>query len=114
MGKGAVPDSYDLHLGMGGMHGSYASNMAITECDLLIAMGVRFDERLTSRADTFAPGAQIIQFDIDDVEIGKIIDVDLAVKGDLRWSLPLMAEKSGSSPLIIRRPMLPGRTTSAL
>ena len=93
MGKGAVPDSYDLHLGMGGMHGSYASNMAITECDLLIAMGVRFDERLTSRADTFAPGAQIIQFDIDDVEIGKIIDVDLAVKGDLRWSLPLMAEK---------------------
>ena len=93
MGKGALPDSHPLHLGMGGMHGSYASNKAISDCDLLIALGARFDERLTSRADTFAPNAQIIHFEIDDVEIDKIIDIDLGIKGDLRWSLPIFAKK---------------------
>ena len=93
MGKGAIPDSHELHLGMGGMHGSYASNKAISGCDLLIALGARFDERLTSRADTFAPHAQIIHFEIDDVEIDKIIDIDLGIKGDLRWSLPIFAKK---------------------
>lgn len=93
MGKGAIPDSHELHLGMGGMHGSYASNKAISGCDLLIALGARFDERLTSRADTFAPNAQIIHFEIDDVEIDKIIDIDLGIKGDLRWSLPIFAQK---------------------
>lgn len=93
MGKGAIPDSHELHLGMGGMHGSYASNKAISGCDLLIALGARFDERLTSRADTFAPNAQIIHFEIDDVEIDKIIDIDLGIKGDLRWSLPIFAKK---------------------
>lgn len=93
MGKGAIPDSHELHLGMGGMHGSYASNKAISGCDLLIALGARFDERLTSRADTFAPNAQIIHFEIADVEIDKIIDIDLGIKGDLRWSLPIFAKK---------------------
>lgn len=93
MGKGAIPDSHELHLGMGGMHGSYASNKAISGCDLLIALGARFDERLTSRADTFAPNAQIIHFEIDDVEIDKIIDIALGIKGDLRWSLPIFAKK---------------------
>ena len=88
MGKGAIPDSHELHLGMGGMHGSYASNKAISGCDLLIALGARFDERLTSNADTFAPNAQIIHFEID-----KIIDIDLGIKGDLRWSLPIFAKK---------------------
>lgn len=93
MGKGAIPDSHELHIGMGGMHGSYASNKAISGCNLLIALGARFDERLTSRADTFAPNAQIIHFEIDDVEIDKIIDIDLGIKGDLRWSLPIFAKK---------------------
>lgn len=93
MGKGALPDFHPLHLGMGGMHGSYASNKAISDCDLLIALGARFDERLTSNADTFAPNAQIIHFEIDDVEIDKIIDIDLGIKGDLRWSLPIFAKK---------------------
>lgn len=93
MGKGAIPDSHELHLGMGGMHGSYASNKAISGCDLLIALGARFDEHLTSNADTFAPNAQIIHFEIDDVEIDKIIDIDLGIKGDLRWSLPIFAKK---------------------
>lgn len=94
MGKGAIPDNCPFHLGMGGMHGSYAANMAISQCDLLIAVGARFDERLTSKASTFAPNAHIIHFEIDDVEIDKIIDIDLGVKGDLRWSLPLFAKKA--------------------
>ncbi|MCH4179418.1 MAG: biosynthetic-type acetolactate synthase large subunit [Megasphaera sp.] len=94
MGKGAIPDTCQLHLGMGGMHGSYASNMAISQCDLLIAVGARFDERLTSKASTFAPNAQIIHFEIDDVEIDKIVDIELGIKGDLRWSLPLVVKKA--------------------
>lgn len=93
MGKGAIPDDHPLHLGMGGMHGSYAANMALSDCDTLIAFGARFDERLTSNSNTFAKHANIIHFEIDDVEIDKIIDIEIGVKGDLRWSLPLLAKK---------------------
>ncbi len=93
MGKGAVPDSYDAHLGMVGMHGSYAANMAVTKCDLLIAVGTRFDDRITGDVENFAPNAQIVHFDIDKVEINKIVHADISVNGDLRWSLPLFAEK---------------------
>lgn len=93
MGKGAIPDTHPLHLGMGGMHGSYAANMALSDCDTLIALGARFDERLTSNADTFAKHANIIHFEIDDVEIDKIIDIEIGVKGDLRWSLPVLTKK---------------------
>ena len=95
MGKGAVPDSYDAHLGMVGMHGSYAANMAVTKCDLLIAVGTRFDDRITGDVENFAPNAQIVHFDIDKVEINKIVHADISVNGDLRWSLPLFAEKVG-------------------
>lgn len=97
MGKGAVPDSYDAHLGMVGMHGSYAANMAVTKCDLLIAVGTRFDDRITGDVENFAPNAQIVHFDIDKVEINKIVHADISVNGDLRWSLPLFAEKVGQS-----------------
>lgn len=97
MGKGAVPDSYDAHLGMIGMHGSYAANMAVTKCDLLIAVGTRFDDRITGDVENFAPNAQIVHFDIDKVEINKIVHADISVNGDLRWSLPLFAEKVGQS-----------------
>lgn len=93
MGKGAVPDSYDAHLGMVGMHGSYAANMAVTKCDLLIAVGTRFDDRITGDVENFAPNAQIVHFDIDKVEINKIVHADISVNGDLRWSLPLFDEK---------------------
>ena len=93
MGKGAVPDSYEAHLGMVGMHGSYAANMAVTKCDLLIAVGTRFDDRITGDVENFAPNAQIVHFDIDKVEINKIVHADISVNGDLRWSLPLFAEK---------------------
>lgn len=93
MGKGAVPDTYDSHLGMAGMHGSYAANMAITECDLLVAIGTRFDDRLTGDVENFAPNATIVHFDIDKVEINKIVHADISVNGDLRWSLPRLGEK---------------------
>lgn len=57
-GKGAVSDTMDVHLGMVGMHGSYAANMAVTECDLLIAIGARFDDRVTGDVENFAPNAK--------------------------------------------------------
>lgn len=93
MGKGSVPDSYANHLGMVGMHGSYAANMAVMECDLLLAIGSRFDDRVTGDAENFAPNARIVHFDIDKVEINKIVHADISVGGDLRWSLPLLANQ---------------------
>lgn len=97
MGKGAVSDDYAYHLGMVGMHGSYAANMAVTECDVLVAVGARFDDRVTGVVANFAPQAQIIHFDIDKVEINKIVHAHISVNGDLRWSLPLLADKLSAS-----------------
>jgi acetolactate synthase-1/2/3 large subunit len=94
MGKGAIPDDWDLQLGMAGMHGSYASNMAIMNCDLLLCFGARFDDRVTGDADSFAPKAKVVHFDIDKVEINKIVHADVSVHGDLRWSLPRFARKA--------------------
>lgn len=93
MGLGCIPASYDGNLGMAGMHGSYASNMAIMECDLLMGIGVRFDDRVTGVIAEFAPKAKIIQFDVDPAEINKNIPVDYKVVGDLRWSLPIFSRK---------------------
>lgn len=93
MGKGAIPDSWDLQLGLAGMHGSYASNMGITDCDLLLSFGARFDDRVTGDVENFAPNAKIVHFDIDKVEINKIVHADISVNGDLRWSLPLFIKR---------------------
>ena len=79
MGKGSIPDQWDCHLGMVGMHGSYAANMAVTQCDLLLAVGARFDDRVTGDAANFAPQAKIVHFDIDKVEINKIVHADISV-----------------------------------
>lgn len=98
MGKGAVSDRLDSHLGMVGMHGSYAANMAVTECDLLIAIGARFDDRVTGDVENFAPNAKIVHFDIDKVEINKIVHADISINGDLRWSLPVFARKVMERP----------------
>lgn len=92
MGKGAVPDTLPQHLGMLGMHGSYAANMAVSGCDLLLAFGVRFDERSTAKASLFAPAARIVHFNVEPGEINKIIPVQVAVPGDLRESLPLFVQ----------------------
>ena len=93
MGLGCIPASYKYHLGMAGMHGSYSANRAIMECDLLIAVGARFDDRVTGDVAAFAPHAKIVHLDIDKVEINKIIHADISVNGDLRWSMPLLTEK---------------------
>ena len=93
MGIGCVPAARENFLGMAGMHGIYAANMAIQECDLLIAVGMRFDDRVTSRIQGFAPRAKIVHFEVDPVEVNKNVVVDCRVLGDLRWSLPLLKEK---------------------
>ncbi|WP_342676473.1 biosynthetic-type acetolactate synthase large subunit [Methanofollis sp. UBA420] len=82
MGLGAVPCDHPLNLGMIGMHGTEAANYAVTECDLLIAVGVRFDDRVTGKIDAFAPNARIIHIDIDPAEIGKNKPVDIPIVGD--------------------------------
>lgn len=99
MGKGAVPDTWEENLGMAGMHGTWTANMAITRCDLLLAVGARFDDRVTGSVENFAPKAKIVHFDIDQVEINKIVHADLSVNGDLRWSLPSFRQKLEAVPV---------------
>jgi len=87
MGLGAIPSHHPLNLGMLGMHGTESANYAVTECDLLIAVGARFDDRVTGKLESFAPNAQIIHIDIDPAEIGKNKAVDLPIVGDVRQIL---------------------------
>jgi acetolactate synthase-1/2/3 large subunit len=84
MGLGAIPGDHPLNLGMLGMHGTAYANFAVTECDCLIAIGVRFDDRVTGNIPTFAPQAQIIHIDIDPAEIGKNKAVDIPIVGDVK------------------------------
>lgn len=89
MGLGCVSSHADGFLGLVGMHGSYASNMAVQKCDLLIGIGVRFDDRVTGKVEAFAPKAKIAHFDVDRAEINKNVFAHYPVVGDLRWSLPI-------------------------
>jgi len=82
MGLGCIPCDHPLNLGMLGMHGTEYANFAVTECDLLIAIGARFDDRVTGKIDTFAPHAKVIHIDIDPAEIGKNKRVDVPIVGD--------------------------------
>ena len=91
MGLGCIPSSQEGFLGMVGMHGSYAANMAVQECDLLIGIGVRFDDRVIGKVAAFAPEARIVHFEVDKAEINKNVVADFPVVGDLRWSLPIFA-----------------------
>jgi acetolactate synthase-1/2/3 large subunit len=84
MGLGAVPAGHPLNLGMVGMHGKFAASKAISECDLLIAIGARFSDRVATKADGFASKAKCIHIDIDPAEIGKNVRVDLAIIGDVK------------------------------
>ncbi|MCE5258964.1 MAG: biosynthetic-type acetolactate synthase large subunit [Chloroflexi bacterium] len=84
LGKSDLPENHPLCLGMGGMHGEAFANLAMQNADLIIGVGSRFDDRLTSTAETFAPKARIIHIDIDPAEIGKRVRVDLPVVGDAR------------------------------
>ncbi|KAF5055496.1 Acetolactate synthase large subunit [anaerobic digester metagenome] len=87
MALGAVPADHPLNLGMLGMHGTVQANLAITECDLLVAIGARFDDRVTGRLDAFAPRAAVVHVDIDPAEIGKNRAVDVPIVGDARTVL---------------------------
>ncbi|MGB5158439.1 biosynthetic-type acetolactate synthase large subunit [Desulfobacterium sp. N47] len=87
MGLGSFPASDPLWLGMIGMHGTYRANMSVGDCDLLIAIGVRFDDRVTGKTDSFAKNAKIIHIDIDPTSIRKNIPVSVPVVGDCRISL---------------------------
>jgi acetolactate synthase-1/2/3 large subunit len=84
MGLGGLPGSHPNFISLPGMHGSYAANMGLTECDLIIALGVRFDDRVTGRLSAFAPHAKVIHVDIDPAEIGKNRAADLPIVGDLK------------------------------
>ncbi|MEW6660821.1 MAG: biosynthetic-type acetolactate synthase large subunit [Bacillota bacterium] len=87
MAKGVFPENHPLSLGMPGMHGTAYANYAISACDLLISIGMRFDDRVTGKVDTFAPKAKIIHVDIDAAEIGKNVRVDVPIVGDAKFVL---------------------------
>ncbi|WP_018661599.1 acetolactate synthase large subunit [Heyndrickxia acidiproducens] len=87
LGLGSFPCSHPLFLGMGGMHGSYAANMAICESDLLINIGARFDDRLTGNLEYFAPQAKVVHIDIDPAEIGKNVKTDIPIVSDAKEAL---------------------------
>jgi acetolactate synthase-1/2/3 large subunit len=92
MGLGAFPGSDPLFLGMIGMHGTYAANMSTGDCDLMLAVGVRFDDRVTGKTDLFASQAKIVHIDIDPTSIRKNVQVGIPVVGDCRISLELLDE----------------------
>ncbi|CTK95499.1 acetolactate synthase large subunit [Streptococcus pneumoniae] len=90
LGQGTIATSHPLFLGMGGMHGSFAANIAMTEADFMISIGSRFDDRLTGNPKTFAKNAKVAHIDIDPAEIGKIISVDIPVVGDAKKALQML------------------------
>jgi acetolactate synthase-1/2/3 large subunit len=105
LGLGGFPGDHELFLGMLGMHGTYAANMAISTCDLIIAVGARFDDRATGKVDEFAPHAKVIHVDIDPTSISKNIKVDIPIVGDARNVLKRMVqiadeEKSSFDPYL--------------
>jgi acetolactate synthase-1/2/3 large subunit len=87
LGASAIPTAHPLNIGMVGMHGNYAPNVLTNECDVLIAIGMRFDDRVTGKLDEYAPQAKIIHFEIDPAEIDKNVKTDVAVLGDAKTSL---------------------------
>ena len=90
LGLSAMPTDHPLNVGMVGMHGNYGPNVLTNECDVLIAIGMRFDDRVTGRLDDYAKQAKVIHFDIDPAEINKNVKVDVAVLGDAKETLKLM------------------------
>jgi acetolactate synthase-1/2/3 large subunit len=106
MGIGCIPGDHPLNLGMLGMHGTEYANFAITESDVLFSIGVRFDDRVTGKTDTFAPHAKIIHIDIDPAEIGKNKRVDVPVVGDVKAVLQdmlSMLKKNGQKDAWLKK-----------
>ncbi len=92
MGRGAIPTNHPLYIGNLGMHGAYASNMAVSECDLLFSIGTRFNDRITGKLHSFAPKAQIVHIDIDTAAISKNVQVDVPIVADARDAIEKMLE----------------------
>lgn len=92
MGLSAFPGDHEQSLGMLGMHGTYYANMAVANCDVLLAVGVRFDDRVTGKVDAFAPGAKIIHIDIDPSSIQKSVKVDVPIVADCKRALKRLLE----------------------
>lgn len=93
LGKTALPTDHPLNVGMLGMHGNYAPNIKTNECDLLIAVGMRFDDRVTGDLNRYAKQAKIIHFEIDPAEINKNVKVTVPIVGDVKRTLPLLTER---------------------
>ena len=93
LGLSAIPTDHPLNVGMLGMHGNYGPNKLTNECDLLIAIGMRFDDRVTGDLNTYAKQAKIIHFEIDPAEINKNVEVDIAVLGDVKETLSQILPK---------------------
>ena len=102
MGKGAFSESDPLSVGMLGMHGTAYANFAVTECDLLVAIGARFDDRVTGKLDTFAPTAKVIHFEIDPAEISKNRVADVSILGDVSVSLRRMVDMAKKKKIITK------------
>ncbi len=97
MARGAFPDSHHLSLGMPGMHGTYPAVAALQEADLIVALGARFDDRVTGQLAAFAPKARVVHADIDPAEIGKNRKPDVAIIGDLRLTMKRLADAVDSA-----------------
>lgn len=96
MARGAFPDSHPQHLGMPGMHGTVAAVYALQKADLIVALGARFDDRVTGKLDSFAPGATVVHADIDPAEIGKNRAADVPIVGDARYVIEELIEAVSS------------------
>lgn len=92
MGRGAIPTNHPLYIGNLGMHGAYACNMAVNECDLLFSIGTRFNDRITGKLHSFAPKAQIVHIDIDTAAISKNVQVDVPIVSDAKDAIEKMLE----------------------
>ena len=97
LGLSALPTAHPLNVGMVGMHGNYGPNVLTNECDLLIAMGMRFDDRVTGDLTRYAKQAKIIHFEIDPAEVNKNVFADVAVMGNIKSTLPLITQKVKSN-----------------
>ena len=94
MGKGAIPTNHPLYVGNIGLHGSFAANQAISECDVLFSIGTRFNDRITGKLSEFAKNATIIHVDIDTASISRNIVVDIPIVGDAKAAITLMLDQA--------------------
>ena len=99
MGKGAIPSDHGLYGGNIGIHGSFAANNAVNHCDVLLSIGTRFNDRITGRLDTFAPGAKIIHVDIDPASISRNITVDIPIVGDAANAIEAFLKNATPLPI---------------